>query len=95
MKITNKTNFVWTKLHETHIGDVFFFEDTNSWGEEPFIRIKDVSEVQCCGCGHDGYDVLSLETFEVWEPKAEEKVRVVNAELIITNKGQSANDEFI
>lgn len=88
MKITDKTNFVWTKLHETHIGDVFFFEDTNSLGEEPFIRIEDVSKVQYCGCGHDGYYVLSLETFEVLEfTNSNERVKVVNAELIITNKG--------
>lgn len=86
MKITDKTNFVWTKLHETHIGDVFFFEDTNSWGEKPFIRMDNPSEIQCWECRHEGYYVLSLESFDVWEPDANEKVKVVNAELIITNK---------
>lgn len=87
MKITDKTNSKWVELSKTRFGDVFFFEDTNSWGDEPFIRIDDPSEVQCCECGHEGYYVLSLESFDIWEPKAEEKVKVVNAELIITNKG--------
>ena len=86
MKITNKTNIEWVRLHEVPFGDVFFFEDTDAWGDEPFIRINDLSEVQCCECEHVGYYVLSLESFDVWEPKAEEKVKVVNAELIITNK---------
>lgn len=87
MKITNKTNIEWVKLHETRIGDVFFFEDTNSWGEEPFIRIDKPSEVQCFECRHEGCYVLSLESFDAWEPTdSNEKVRVANAELIITNK---------
>ena len=86
MKITNKTNIEYVKLYETRYGDVFFFEDTNAWGDEPFIRIDEVSEVQCSECRHDGCYVLSLESFDVWEPNANEKVRVANAELIITAK---------
>lgn len=86
MKITNKTNIEYVKIYETKYGDVIFFEDTNSWGEEPFIRIDDLSEVQCSECTHEGYYALSLESFDVWEPNANEKVKVVNAELIITNK---------
>ena len=86
MKITNKTNIEYVKICETNYGDVIFFEDTKSWGEEPFIRIEDVSEVQCCECEHEGYYALSLTSFDVWEINPNEKVRVVNAELIITNK---------
>lgn len=86
MKITNKANFKWNRLREVFVGDIFFFEDTASWGDEPFMMIDDLSEVQCSECSHGGYYVLSLESFEVWEPNADEKVRVVNAELIITNK---------
>lgn len=86
MKITDKTNFKWTELYDTHHGDIFFFEDMNAWGDEPFMRIDDVSEVQCSECDHSGCYVLSLESFDVWEPSTNEKVRIVNAELIITNK---------
>ena len=86
MKITNKTNFEWVRLHEVPFGDVFFFEDTDAWGDEPFIRIDNLSEVQCCECTHEGYYALSLTSFNVWEINPNEKVRVVNAELIITNK---------
>lgn len=87
MKITNKTSSKWVELCKTRIGDVLFFEDTNSWGEEPFIRVDEPSEVQCCECAHEGCYVLSLESFDVWRPNDNEKVRVVNAELIITNEG--------
>lgn len=86
MKITNKTNFKWTELCEVSVGDVLFFEDTDAWGDEPFVMIDDLLEVQCRECSHDGYYVLSLESYDVWEPPASEKVRVVNSELIITNK---------
>lgn len=86
MKITNKTNFEWVKLHETHHGDVLFFEDVDAWGDEPFIRIGDLSEVRCDECQHKGFYVMSLENFDVWEPDCDEKVRVVNAELILTMK---------
>lgn len=86
MKITNKTNFEWTELREVSVGDIFFFEDTDAWGDEPFVMIDDLSEVQCSECGHEGHYVLSLESFDVWEPNTNERVRVVNSELIITNK---------
>ena len=87
MKITNKTSSKWVELCKTRIGDVVFFEDTDCWGEEPFIRVDEPSEVQCCECAREGCYVLSLESFDVWRPNDNEKVRVVNAELIITNKG--------
>lgn len=86
MKITNKTNFKWIELREVFVGDVFFFEDTDAWGDEPFVMIDDLSEVRCKECNHCGYYVLSLDSYEVWEPSADEKVRVVNSELIISNK---------
>ena len=86
MKITNKTNFEWVELRNAFVGDIIFFEDTNAWGDEPFMVINDLSEVQCSECSHGGYYVLSLESFDVWRPNDNEKVRVVNAELIITAK---------
>lgn len=86
MRIIDKTNVKWTELYDTHSGDIFFFKDVGSWGDEPFMRIKEVSEVQCCECDHSGCYVLNLESFDVWEPSTNEKVRVVNSELIITNK---------
>ena len=86
MKITIKSNFEYVKFYETRYGDVLFFENTDAWGDEPFIRIDDLTEVQCIDCVHEGYYVLNLRKFDVWEVKADERVRVANAELIITNK---------
>lgn len=86
MKITNKTKSDKVYLHEVKTGEVFFFEDTAVWGKEPFIRVFELSEVQCSECSHDGYYVMSLETFDVWEPSGNEIIRVVEAELILTVK---------
>jgi hypothetical protein len=82
MKITNKSLSGRVYINDIEIGGVFFIEDTDSWGEEPFLKL-DPNLI-----GNSDYDegnyALSLREYLVYEIGYSEPLRKVKSELILT-----------
>lgn len=82
MKITNKSLSGRVYIDEIEVGEIFFIEDTNDWGEEPFLKL-DPNLI-----GNSDYEegnyALSLKEYLVYEIGYSEPLRRVNSELILT-----------
>lgn len=83
MKITNKTLVDRVYIDKIKVGEIFFIEDSDSWGEEPFLKL----DPKLRGGTDDwekGNYILSLDNYKVYEIGCGEPLRKVNSELILT-----------
>lgn len=82
MKITNKNLCGRVYINDIEVGEVFFVEDTNDWGEEPFLKL-DPKLIGNSDYKKGNY-ALSLEEYLVYEIGYSEPLRKVKSELILT-----------
>ena len=82
MKITNKSLSGRVFINDIEVGEVFFIEDTDNWGEEPFLKL-DPNLI-----GNSDYEegnyALSLKEYLVYEIGYSEVLKRVHSELILT-----------
>lgn len=81
MKITNKNLYGRVYINDIEVGEVFFIEDTNDWGEEPFLKLDPKF---CDSLDRKGNYILSFEDYIVYEIDDLEPLRRVKSELILT-----------
>lgn len=82
MKITNKSLSGRVFINDIKIGEVFFIEDTNDWGEEPFLKLD--SKLIGNSNYKEGNYILSLKDYSVYEIGYGEPLRRIHSELILT-----------
>ena len=82
MKITNKSLSGRVFINDIEIGGVFFIEDTDIWGEKPFLKLD---PRLCYGsdCKEGNY-ILSLKDYSVYEIGYSIPLRRIHSELILT-----------